>query len=105
MLAVGAAEPKALVGASASWQCWNGSSWEITHQLIRGGSFGGAEAEALAVIPGVTTTIPAIGLEVPSEFPIAIPDVAPGTYRIEDRVHAGQDFLIGFVIVEVAAEP
>lgn len=81
-------------GAGAAWQCWDGSRWVDTHQIVRG--FAG-EPRTLAVAPGQTTTIPAIGLRLPNSYQILIPDVPPGLYRIEDTMTG----ISGFVIVEV----
>jgi len=88
------------VGAGAAWQCWNGSEWIQTHHIARGWGDGGAQTIELA--PAVTITVPSIGLPVPSSYPIVIPDVAPGLYRIEDRVVGpGGVTITGFVFVEV----
>ena len=45
---------------------------------------------------------PAIGLNVPNSYPILVPMVAPGTYRIIDQVEGeGRTRLGGHVIVVV----
>ncbi len=80
----------ALNGIAALWQCWNGSGWISTHALFRG------------VAPCQDPTRPptcgepsvralgdpyfAIGLGVPNAFPILVPDVPAGVYRIQDTV-------------------
>lgn len=88
-------------GAGAVWQCWDGSSWVDTHQIVKGFD-DGQDAQAIAVEPGATTTIPAIDLPIPSSYPIVIPEVEPGTYRIADEVFTGgEGSITGFVIVEV----
>lgn len=83
-LSVPAAAKEDSVGAGAAWQCWNGVEWMDTHQLVRGGWSG--EPQTIPVTPGTETTIPAIGLRAPDPFPIEIPEVEPGTYRITDSV-------------------
>jgi len=91
------------IGAGAAWQCWKGAAWVDTHQIVRGGFSHrpGGEAEAIEVEPGVDTTIPAVGLEVPSSYPIMVPEVAPGAYRIVDAASSPGTTVTGFVIVEV----
>lgn len=92
-----------IVGAGVNWQCWNGSEWVRTHQVMR--AFGGYEPITDEVPPGGTAAMPAIGLAVPNSYEIIIPDVGPGTYRIADtaivpgNVPSGNVF--GFVLVEV----
>jgi hypothetical protein len=88
-----------MVGAGAQWQCWNGTQWVDTYQIVRG--FGSGSAVTLKVQPGATTTVPAIGLPIPNSYPIIIPDVKPGIYRIRDTVEP--DLATGFVIVQVVA--
>lgn len=94
----------AIVGAGVEWQCWNGSEWVPTHQIIRG--FGGYEPITNEAPPGGTTAVPAIGLAVPNSYEITIPDVGPGTYRIADTAlvpgNAPNGNVVGFVLVEVA---
>ena len=87
------------IGAGAAWQCWKGTAWVDTHQIVR--AFAPGYGEAIAVVPGVDTTIPAVGLEVPSSYPIKIPEVASGTYRIVDDASGPGGTVTGFVIVEV----
>ncbi|MGH8945921.1 MAG: hypothetical protein ACRDVL_07220 [Acidimicrobiia bacterium] len=97
----GALPPDSSVGAGAVWQCWDGSGWVDTHQIVKAFN-DGQDAQAIAVKPGATTTIPAIALPIPSSYPIVIPEVEPGTYRIVDEVFAGGEGAIrGFVLVEV----
>ena len=89
-----------IVGAGATWKCWNGTEWIITHQIVKGHVDGPVRTQE--VEPGATTTIMAVGLPIPRSDPILIPDVAPGTYRIEDRVlRPGGAEITGFVLVEV----
>jgi hypothetical protein len=66
-------------------------------------AFSEGYGEAIEVEPGVDTTIPAVGLEVPSSYPIMIPEVAPGIYRIVDVAFNRGTTVTGFVIVEVIA--
>jgi hypothetical protein len=86
-----------MVGAGAQWQCWNGTDWVDTYQIVRG--FGGYGAVTLQVQPGATTTVPAIGLPIPNSYPIIIPDVEPGMYGILDTVEPAK--VSGFVMVQV----
>jgi hypothetical protein len=85
-------------GAGAAWQCWDGSGWVTTHQIVRGFS---GNPITLEVAPGATTTIPAIGLRIPNSYPIVIPDVSPGIYRITDAAYRRSVEATGFVLVEV----
>jgi hypothetical protein len=87
-----------IVGAGAIWQCWKGTAWVDTHQIVR--AFSRGYGDAIELEPGVAPTIPAVGLEVPSTYPIMIPDVVPGIYRIVDTAFNKGD-VTGFVIVEV----
>lgn len=88
-----------VTGAGAAWKCWDGSTWVDTHQIVKG--FDGRSGETIELGPGMTTTIPAVGLSIPSSYPIVIPDVPPGTYRIVDEVFEGGARITGFVLVEV----
>ena len=89
-------------GAGATWQCWDGTAWVATHQILRDGYGGGGDRPVtLELTPGATTTIPAIGLNVPNSYPILIPMVPPGTYRIIDQVEGAGRRLGGHVIVVV----
>lgn len=93
----------AIVGAGAAWQCWNGSQWINTHQIVRGG-YGTEHGAAIEDGPGDTTTIPAVGIPLPDSSPIMIPDVEPGTYRLADTAtQPGGGEISGWVIVEVTA--
>ena len=96
-----------IVGAGAAWQCWDGAAWMNTHQIVRGGFShrpgGQPKGEAIEVEPGVATTMPAVGLPVPNSYPIMIPEVPPGTYRIVDAAFYPGTTVTGFVMVEVVA--
>jgi hypothetical protein len=51
-----------------------------THQIVRNGfRRPGVDGEAIELEPGVAPTTPAVGLEVPSTYPIMIPELAPGS--------------------------
>lgn len=94
---------RGITGYGSDWQCWNGTGWVGTHLLVHDG-------ETLSGEPGGTTTVPAIGIRIPDEFSIGVPDVAPGWYRIKVEVfvpEAGQDSparLQGYAAIEVVAE-
>lgn len=45
--------------------------------------------------------IPDIGLSVPNSYQVLIPQVAPGTYRITDRIFGTGSTLTAHVAVEV----
>jgi hypothetical protein len=93
--------PGSSVGAGAVWQCWDGSNWIDTFQIVKAFD-DGQDAQAIAVQPGATTTIPAVDLPIPSSYPILIPEVEPGTYRIaEEIITGGEDVITGLVFVEV----
>jgi hypothetical protein len=85
---------EALVGAGLEWQCWDGSGWVVTHQVVR-------ESVTLEVVPGETTTVPAVGYAVPNATRIRVPEAAAGVYRIVDRAYTGNREVAGFVFVEV----
>jgi hypothetical protein len=93
---IGATEENpTMVGWGVDWQCWNGSSWVGTHQLGFGLEAGG---DVVPVVPGATTTVPAIGYMVPmrGDFFVTVPDVPPGWYRL----HVPP---LGYLAVEVVA--
>ena len=94
----------AVVGLGLAWQCWDGSQWIDTHQLVR--SVDPFQAQIIVVEPGVTTTIAGLGVALPSIAEILTPDVAPGIYRIrEEAVQPGPQFTPGHLIVEVIDGP
>jgi hypothetical protein len=96
-----------IVGAATWWQCWNGSEWVDTHLVERGWYDG--KGKTIELGPDVTWGIPDIGLQIPSSFPIVIPDVEPGIYRLRDQAFtlASDDrpglTTPGFVIVRVVS--
>lgn len=100
----------ALHGMAAAWQCWNGDEWISTHTLIRGvGPCPDPTGAPVCGEPGVQgpqVGVLAIGLGAPSAYPILIPDVPPGIYRIFDGVllpnpHGPPEDRTGFVLVWV----
>ena len=90
-----------LVGIDAQWQCWNGSEWATTHIVYRG--FGDNAGQTIAVNTDFQIQVPSIGLALDEGYPIVIPQVDPGVYRIEDEVIVNGDAVPGFVVVEVTA--
>ncbi len=86
-------------GAGAVWECWTGEQWERTHQVMRGVWNDGPATNYIE--PDTTVTVPAIGLEVPNSYAVAIPDVSPGVYRISDEAWLAGERWIGLVIVTV----
>jgi hypothetical protein len=92
---LGADQP--IVGAAVMWQCWDGTAWVDTHQVLRG-RYGDYRVATLD--PGVEVTMPAVGLLVPNTFTIQIPSVPPGVYRIADSVSAdgGQRFTATVIV-------
>lgn len=87
-------------GFGSTWQCWNGSEWVGTHLLAHDG-------ETIAGQPGVTSTVPAVGMLIPESFTVVVPGVAAGWYRIEadvliDRPEGTPARFVGYVAVEVA---
>jgi len=85
-------------GVGAAWQCWNGSEWITTHWIVRGS---GGQPQTRQVELGVTMTIPAVALRLPNTYPILIPNVSPGTYRIEEEIFWDGGLTAGYVIVDV----
>jgi len=69
-----------LDGAGAEWQCWTGSDWESTHQLLKDWTGDGPGTRYIE--PGTEVTVPAIGLPIPDAYTVLIPDVPSGTYRV-----------------------
>jgi hypothetical protein len=92
--------PDALSGVDAVWQCWDGSTWVTTHVVYRGVE--GLAGQTIPVNSEFQIRVPSIGLPVGVGYPIVIPEVDPGTYRIGDEVILDEGSLSGFVIVEVA---
>lgn len=89
----------AVGGAGALWQCWTGTEWESTHQILR--PFASGDAEARYIEPETDPTIPAIGLGVPNTYEVVVPDVPAGAYRIVDEIWADGVQLVGLEVVVV----
>lgn len=89
----------ALAGVDARWQCWEDSDWVTTHAVYRG--FGDNPGQTIPLNAEFQIRVPSIGLDLDSGFPIVIPQVEPGTYRIEDEVIVKEESIAGHVIVEV----
>ncbi|HUG32932.1 MAG TPA: hypothetical protein VMM14_08570, partial [Acidimicrobiia bacterium] len=90
---------EASIGVDASWQCWDGSEWATTHIIYRG--FGDKPGETIAVNPDFQIQVPDIALWLDHGYSISIPQVEPGTYRIEDDILVAGESVSGFVFVEV----
>lgn len=89
----------AVIGVDAWWQCWVGGQWVTTHVIYRG--FGDSVGQSIPVNDNFQIQVPDIGLTLDTGYPIAIPRVEPGTYRIEDAVFLEDGQTDGFVLVEV----
>jgi hypothetical protein len=90
-----------VVGVDAEWQCWDGSTWATTHIVYRG--FGDNAGQTIPVNSNFQIQVPSIGLALDQDYPIVIPQVTPGTYRIRDEVLASGERVSGFAFVEVVA--
>lgn len=89
----------ALGGVDARWQCWDGSQWVTTHAVYRG--FGDNPGQTIPLNSEFQIRVPSIGLDLDQGFPVVIPQVEPGMYRIEDEVIIDDEPLTGHAIVEV----
>lgn len=89
------------VGIDAGWQCWDGSAWVTTHVMYRG--FGDHAGQTIPVNSDFQIRVPSIGLALDQPYPVVIPDVAPGVYRIADEVLVDGAAVAGLVVVEVTA--
>lgn len=89
----------ALAGIDAAWQCWDGSRWVTTHIVYRG--FGDNAGQTIPVNADFQIRVPSIGLELDQGYPIVVPLVAAGLYRIEDEIIVDQVAVPGHVIVDV----
>lgn len=92
----------ALGGVDARWQCWDGSEWATTHAVYRG--FGDNPGQTIPLNVEFQIRVPSIGLDLDEGYPIVIPQVDPGTYRIQDEVIVDEQMYSGFVVVEVVAQ-
>jgi hypothetical protein len=90
-----------VVGVDAEWQCWDGTKWVTTHIVYRG--FGDNAGQTIPVNSEFQIQVPSIGLATENGYPMVIPRVEPGTYRIKDEVLAGGKSVPGFVVVEVVS--
>lgn len=97
-------------GIAAAWECWNGTEWIQTHTLLRGlGPCSDPQAPPTCGEPEVREpgiAVWAIGLGAHIAYPILIPDVPPGIYRISDWIGLPDDdgppqHLWAFVLVWV----
>ena len=89
----------ASVGVDAMWQCWDGSDWVTTHVVYRG--LGDDAGQTIPVNDSFQIHVPSIGLALDQGYPIVIPQVEAGVYRIEDKVVLEDGEVGGFVLVEV----
>lgn len=84
----------------AEWHCWTGTEWVATHVLM-------LDEQTIAAVPGETTTTLGIGRLLPDSFPVVIPDVASGWYRIAVRTTGPEPFgsddyeRFGYIAIEV----
>lgn len=91
----------ALIGVDARWQCWDGGEWATTHAMYRG--IGDRPGQTIQLNTEFQIRVPSIGLELDEGFPIVIPQVGPGVYRIQDEVFVDDEPTSGFTFVEVVA--
>ena len=84
-------------GVGASWQCWSKDRWVATHILVRGTGF----EPSVIDLSDPREEVSDLGLRIPNSYPVLIPNVAPGTYRIVDGLYGFQMSLAGYEIVEV----
>lgn len=90
-----------VVGVDAEWQCWDGSAWVTTHIVYRG--FGDNAGQTIPVNAEFQIRVPSIGLALDEGYPIVIPQIDPGIYRIEDEAIVAETTITGFTLVEVIA--
>lgn len=90
---------EASVGVDAMWQCWDGEAWVTTHVVYRG--IGDDAGQTIPVNDSFQIHVPSIGLALDQGYPIVIPPVDAGLYRIEDKVVLDDGEVGGFVLVEV----
>jgi hypothetical protein len=84
-----------ITGIPTFWQCWDGSDWINTHVGTKMSRDSAWDPEVYRIESGPAFALP--GIIVPDTFRIRVPDLPPGTYRIEDYV--GTE--LGWVIVEI----
>lgn len=102
---INAPEGEIITGAGALLQCWDGSTWVDTHQLLKDG-FGPDNAPAaIGIGPDVTVTIPAVGLVIEDQpYTIVTPDLPSGIYRVKDTVIVGSSGRSVFSLLEVESD-
>jgi hypothetical protein len=88
------------MGVGLDWLCWDGSAWTMTHKLFTDDVPTGLQTLAHPPPPGVTTTIIGLAVSLPSASGILIPDVPPGTYRLQTGSPVGEA-VVPFVLVAV----
>lgn len=89
-------------GITEMWQCWDGTQWIDTHQLMTtGGPDNGPVALELRSDPPSTVPPVAFRISTSTRFRIAVPDVAPGFYRITNWVEYTGQTRWGRAIIEV----
>jgi hypothetical protein len=84
-----------VTGLDTAWQCWDGSEWVDIFQLLKG---------TAGYAPGVAepgSGIDAIGLILPVEASIRIPDVGPGIYRVFESAAGDDGMRDSWTFVEV----
>ena len=97
-----APEGEIVTGAGALLQCWDGSAWVETHQLLKDGFGPDNSPAAIGIGPDVTVTIPAVGLLLEDQpYIIVTPDLPPGIYRVEDSVFVGSSGRSVFSLIEI----
>lgn len=87
------------VGVDAMWQCWDGRAWVTTHVVYRG--VGDDAGQTIPVNDNFQIHVPSIGLALDEGYPIVVPQVEAGVYRIEDKIVFEDGEVGGFVLVEV----
>ena len=90
-----------LMGVDLDWMCWDGSGWVMTHKLVTDDVPAGPLIYEHPPPSGVTTTIPDLGVWLGSSSGIEIPDVGPGTYRLQTSRPTAD--VTPFVLVEIVA--
>lgn len=98
-VAGGSLPADASVGVDAMWQCWDGEGWATTHVVYRG--FGDNAGQTIPVNDTFQIHVPSIGLALDAGYPIVVPAVEAGVYRIADKVIHDETEVEGFVLVEV----
>lgn len=87
-------------GAGMSWEWWNGDKWVKTHILVRAFNES-TQPSVIDLSTGEDVGVPDIGLTVPNSYEVLIPQVAPGTYRIADRIFGPDSTLTAHIAEKV----